>query len=58
MTQWTGNFGGSLSPDWRVAPFIAMKTADGAMVPWLASQGDIMADDWFVTPEAMTQAAA
>lgn len=27
-------------------PFIAMKTADNKLVPWLASQTDILADDW------------
>ena len=26
--------------------FIAMKTADNKVVPWLASQTDILADDW------------
>ena len=25
---------------------IDMKTADGMLVPWLASQTDILADDW------------
>lgn len=27
-------------------PYIAMKTADGTVVPWLASQSDILAEDW------------
>ena len=27
-------------------PFIVMKTADNMFVPWLASQTDILADDW------------
>lgn len=27
-------------------PFIEMKTADNKLVPWLASQTDILADDW------------
>lgn len=27
-------------------PFIAMKTADDKVVPWLASQTDILAQDW------------
>ena len=26
--------------------YIAMKTAQGNVVPWLASQTDILADDW------------
>lgn len=27
-------------------PHIDMKTADGSCVPWLASQTDILAEDW------------
>ncbi len=27
-------------------PHIDMKTADGSIVPWLASQSDLMANDW------------
>ena len=27
-------------------PYIAMKTVDGTVVPWLASQTDIVAEDW------------
>lgn len=27
-------------------PYIYMKTADNNLVPWLASQTDIMAEDW------------
>ncbi len=27
-------------------PHIDMKTADGKVVPWLASQTDVLADDW------------
>jgi hypothetical protein len=30
----------------RFLPYLMMKTADGAFVPWLASQTDILADDW------------
>ena len=29
-------------------PFILMKTAQGTIVPWLASQTDILADDWLI----------
>ncbi|MGL4108326.1 DUF2829 domain-containing protein [Clostridium sp. LP20] len=29
-------------------PYIYMKTADGNLVPWLASQTDMLADDWEV----------
>lgn len=32
-------------------PHIDMKTADGSCVPWLASQTDLLAEDWMlVTP--------
>lgn len=27
-------------------PYIFMKTADGHQVPWLASQTDMLAEDW------------
>ena len=27
-------------------PYIFMKTADSHLVPWLASQTDMLADDW------------
>ena len=31
--------------------YIAMKTVDGTVVPWLASQSDLLAKDWiFVNP--------
>lgn len=37
----------ALPPDWQgVAPFIAMYTADKKLVPWLASQTDVLAEDW------------
>ena len=29
-------------------PHIDMKTADGTVVPWLASQSDLLAEDWIV----------
>ena len=31
-----------------VAPFIVMKTADDKLVPWLASQTDVLAVDWTI----------
>lgn len=33
--------------------FIAMKTADNKFVPWLASQTDMLAEDWVVAQGAM-----
>lgn len=29
-------------------PYIGMKTADNKYVPWLASQTDILAEDWYI----------
>ena len=29
-------------------PHIDMKTADGKVVPWVASQSDLLEDDWMV----------
>lgn len=31
-------------------PHIDMRTADGSIVPWLASQTDVLAEDWEVLP--------
>ena len=33
-------------------PHIDMKTADGSIVPWLASQTDMLAQDWEIVEEA------
>lgn len=32
----------------RFLPYLTMKTADGSFVPWLASQTDVLANDWTV----------
>jgi hypothetical protein len=32
----------------ELLPFICMKTADDKLVPWLASQTDVLAEDWMV----------
>ena len=29
-------------------PYVYMKTADHQMVPWLCSQTDLLANDWYV----------
>lgn len=29
-------------------PHIDMRTAQGTVVPWLASQTDVLAEDWFI----------
>jgi hypothetical protein len=33
------------------SPFIAMKTADDKVIPWLASQTDMLATDWEIVGE-------
>lgn len=37
-----------LEVDIELLPWIGMKTADNKFVPWLASQTDMLADDWCV----------
>lgn len=46
-----GNAGYALidNQEWVVESYIAMKTADDKLVPWLASQTDILAEDWQVS---------
>lgn len=34
------------------SPYIGMKTADNKYVPWLASQTDILAEDWIIVEES------
>jgi len=34
----------------HLLPWIGMKTADNGFVPWLASQTDMLADDWAILP--------
>ncbi|QQA77051.1 DUF2829 domain-containing protein [Pectobacterium parmentieri] len=34
----------------RLLPWIGMKTADDCFVPWLASQTDMLAEDWLAEP--------
>ena len=48
VKSWNGAFGGPLPPEmqWSMGPFICMKTVGDVFVPWLASQTDVLADDW------------
>jgi len=34
-----------------IAPYIYMRTTTGDLVPWLASQTDIFANDWEISDE-------
>ena len=42
----TWNFTDGRTDNFPLLPFIAMKTATNEVVPWLASQTDILANDW------------
>jgi hypothetical protein len=35
-------------------PYIYMSTADGSLVPWVASQTDLLAEDWHLTGGVMS----
>ena len=32
----------------KFLPYVMMRTVDGAFVPWLCSQTDLLADDWWL----------
>ena len=32
----------------KLLPYLALSNVQGEIVPWLASQGDLLADDWVV----------
>jgi hypothetical protein len=46
--EWHTSVGPNMScvPNAHRLPFIAMKTVDDGLVPWLASQTDVLASDW------------
>jgi hypothetical protein len=35
----------------KFLPYLMMRTVDGSFVPWLASQTDILAEDWGSPPK-------
>jgi hypothetical protein len=44
--KWSASVGPSNVEGAHCLPWIGMKTADGGFVPWLASQTDLLAEDW------------
>lgn len=44
-------------PSGTMRAFIAMRTVQRTCVPWLASQTDMLAEDWAVVPEEGPDAA-
>lgn len=58
MTLGGWTFTNGRNDNLELLPFIAMKTADDKIVPWLASQTDILAEDWgviFITKREMDE---
>ncbi len=39
-------------------PYLYMSIVTGELVPWLASHGDILGDDWTLVPEASEEKPA
>ena len=48
LIQPVGKLKVSGGDEYEQYPYIQMKTADNKVVPWLASQTDILSDDWSV----------
>ena len=48
--SWHTSVGPTMGPSTVVnahrLPWIGIKTADGGLVPWIASQTDMLAEDW------------
>jgi hypothetical protein len=49
-SRWNGD-AQPRSEEFIMRPFIYMRAADGGLVPWLASQSDLLGDDWAVLPD-------
>ncbi len=45
---WAIDVGDGHKLDYERPPFIFMKTAQNTLVPWVASQSDLLAEDWRV----------
>ncbi|MCA0231585.1 MAG: DUF2829 domain-containing protein [Bacteroidetes bacterium] len=43
---WTYTNG--VNDNYPLQPFLAMKTADDKVLPWVTSQADVLAEDWQV----------
>lgn len=52
-SEWRASICGQGMPDdWQgYSPFIAMYAADKKLIPWLASQADMLAEDWLCVAE-------
>lgn len=48
LAEWMDSESGPADKEISSLPYIAMKTATGEVVPWLASQTDLLAEDWIL----------
>jgi len=46
VNYWLPSRNDHLVEGMKMLPFIAMRTVQGDLVPWLASQTDLLANDW------------
>ena len=46
--DWSVNPAETHKTSTHLAPWIGMRTADNMFVPWLASQTDMLAEDWLI----------
>lgn len=50
--DWSVNPAETHKTSTHLAPWIGMKTADNMFVPWLASQTDMLAEDWHIVEQS------
>ena len=53
VSEWNGRINADFGEAFRLLPWIGMKTAQGDFVPWLASQTDLLAEDWLSSSVAV-----
>ena len=51
VSHWSINTAHMSNWSTELAPFIAMKTAQDTIIPWLASQADMLATDWVIATD-------
>lgn len=56
VRDWNGSINAEFREDYSLLPWIGMKTAQGDFVPWVASQADVLAEDWQFIPGTASSA--
>lgn len=46
--QWVSIMDGATTHCIELAPFLVIRTVQDIHIPWLASQGDLLANDWVI----------